>query len=101
MFFFLENETRIQPVTTAIDEFYVAGPILNFNKTEGLWLGMLKHRQNNQKCFNIMFPEEPIWSLGIYVGHDKTKCREMNWGKQINLNSKTIGFMGYEKSFPD
>ena len=90
MSLFLVNETRIQPAITAIDGFSsVHGPILNLNKTEGVWLGRLKHRQNYQKCLNIMFPEEPIRSLGIYVGHDKTKCCEINLGKKLTLIKKT------------
>ena len=85
----LEDETKIQPAIETINEFsLVAGPKLNLHKTEGLWLGNLKHRQNNEICFNISFSTDPIRSLGIYIGHDKDKCFELNWTKKITLIQK-------------
>ena len=39
---------------------------LNKNKTEGIWLGRLKH--NKDKYANITYTNEPIKSFDVFVG---------------------------------
>lgn len=59
----------------------VAGPKLNLNKTEGIWLGPYKHVHSI--FAGISFKEEPIRCLGIYVGHSKEACCERNWMAKV------------------
>jgi hypothetical protein len=48
-----------------IQEFgNLSGLKLNKNKTEGIWLGRLKHTKD--KYENITWTNEPIKSLGVY-----------------------------------
>ena len=44
-----------------------SGLMINRNKTEGLWIGKLKHSKD--KVENISWTNKPIKSLGIYFGH--------------------------------
>jgi hypothetical protein len=52
------------------------------NNTEGIWLGRLKHTKD--KYENITWTNEPIKSLGVYFGYNKTQCDQLNYEKQIN-----------------
>jgi hypothetical protein len=45
-----------------------SGLMINRNKTEGLWIGKLKHSKD--KVENIKWTNKPIKSLGFYYGHD-------------------------------
>jgi hypothetical protein len=66
-----------------IEEFgNLSGLKLNKNKTEGIWLGRLKHTKD--KYENITWTNEPIKSLGVYFGYNKTQCDQLNYEKQIN-----------------
>ena len=50
-----------------IEEFgNLSGLKLNKNKTEGTWLGRLKHKKD--KYANITCTNEPIKSLDVFVG---------------------------------
>ena len=51
--------------------------MINRNKTEGLWIGKLKHSKD--KVENIKWTNKPIKSLGIYYGHDYIECEKLNW----------------------
>jgi hypothetical protein len=61
---------------------YYLGLKLNKNKTEGIWLGRLKHTKD--KYENITWTNEPIKRLGVYFGYNKTQCDQLNYEKQIN-----------------
>ena len=61
-----------------LNEFsQVSGLVLNKNKCEGILLGGLKGTL--QELNGIKFTNNPIKCLGIYFGHDKIKCNELNW----------------------
>ncbi len=59
----------------------VAGLELNRNKTEGLWLGVDKHR--DETVGNISWPKEPIKALGVFFGHDKAMVENCNWNPKV------------------
>ena len=85
----LEDETRIAPAVKTIEDFTsVAGPKLNLSKTEGLWIGTLKYKQNDEYYHGILFPNKPIRALGVYIGHNEADCYEMNWARKINTIQK-------------
>ena len=46
--------------------------IMNKDKTEGAWIGKLKHSKD--KVGGIEWTDKPVKTLGIYVGHDKEEC---------------------------
>jgi Na+/glutamate symporter len=45
--------------------------MINRNKTEGLWIGKLKHSKDKEE--NIKWTNKPIKTLGIYYGPIKVK----------------------------
>ena len=60
--------------------------MINRNKTEGLWIGKLKHSKD--KVENIKLTNKPIKSLGIYYGHDYIECEKLNRENKIEkMNS--------------
>ena len=71
MCIFLKDELQIAPILKFGD---LAGPKLNREKTEGLWLGKDKDRQVNCCIENIGWPTDPIRCLGIYIG----SCQKKN-----------------------
>ena len=60
--------------------------MINRNKTEGLWIGKLKHSKD--KVENIKWTNKPIKTLGIYYDHDYIEFEKLNWEKKIlKMNS--------------
>ena len=53
----------------------------NLDKTEGLWIGKLKHCKD--KVGGIKWTDKPTKTLGIYFGHDKEDCEKFNWENKI------------------
>ena len=66
----------------------MSGLKLNRNKTEGLWLGKLKHTKD--KYENINWATDTVKCLGIYFGYDKLKCNKLNLEKQFLKVEKII-----------
>ena len=83
-------EGALKTVSTFSD---FAGPRLNLQKTEGLLLGPLKH-SSIKSCNNIEFKDSPIKCLGIYIGHDKKKCEELNWDSKIHKMENILKLWG-------
>ena len=59
----------------------VSGLKLNKTKCVGMWLGPYKDTSNMHE--NIVFTNEPVKCLGIYIGHNKEKQYELNWNPKI------------------
>ena len=79
-----------------IEEFgNLSGLKLNKNKTEGIWLGRIQHTKD--KYENIIWTNEPIKSLGVYFGNNKTQCDQLNYEKQINKCKAIIKKLEPEK----
>ena len=66
-----------------------SGLKLNMTKTRGIWLGGLKD-QGLRISKGIHFTGNPVKMLGLYIGHNKIKMKEMNWDKKIESINKTI-----------
>ena len=79
----LNNKESIAIAIDEVNRFSkVSGLELNKSKCEGLWLGT--YRDNYQNKFNnIVFPNEPIKILGVYIGNDQISCLEKNWMPKI------------------
>jgi hypothetical protein len=60
--------------------------MINRNKTEGLWIGKLKHSKD--KVENIKWTNKPIKSLCMYYGHEYIECEKLNCEKKVEkMNS--------------
>ena len=82
--FFVKNEDELKECIREINMYGdVSGLTLNLKKCEGLWIGNYKFRQPGCKVCGINWPTEPIKCLGIYVGHNKNACDELNWNRKI------------------
>ena len=90
MSLFLKDEFSIEPCINEVNAFTsVAGPQLNLEKTEGLWLGSTKERQKDCNLYNINWPNKPIRALGIYVGHNDNDCYKLNWLDKLQKIEKS------------
>ena len=77
-------------ISVAMNEIEIfgnfSGLMINRNKTEGLWIGKLKHSKDKEE--NIKWTNKPIKTLGIYYSHDYIECEKLNWEKKIEkMNS--------------
>ena len=87
---FLKNEAELLKAFDVIGDFNkVSGLSLIFSKCEGLWIGSDKSKQNNCKKFGIKWPEH-LCVLGIYVGHNKVKINDKNWGTKVQNIDSTL-----------
>ena len=67
-------------ISVAMNEIEIFGNFsglrINRNKTEGLWIGKLKHSKDKEE--NIKWTNKQIKTLGIYYGHDYIECEKLN-----------------------
>lgn len=79
---FLKSKYEIEKALNIIEIFgNFSGLKLNKNKTEGIWIGKLKHCKD--KVCNVSFTNKPVKVLGLYVGINKKECDELNWSNKI------------------
>ena len=73
----------IKPALDIVHQFSeVAGPRLNMDKVEGIWLGPLKDTMPDNYC-NVVWTKEAVRCLGIYIGHNKEQCIQRNWNDKF------------------
>ena len=88
---FLHSDSDLQKVLKLVSKFTeVAGPKLNMSKTECIWLGQHKEKQQNCNVAGIKWPTEPVRCIGIYIGHDKRECDNLNWDKKFENMKKQL-----------
>jgi len=72
-------------ITLALNDIEIfgsfSGLILNRNKTEGIWIDKLK--KTKVKIGGIKWTQNPVRALGIFFGHNKEQCQNLNWEKKI------------------
>ena len=79
----IRNLESIRHLMEIIKDFgKCSGLKLNLKKTKGIWLGPLKDLGYRRYC-NITWTGNPVKCLGIYLGHNKSKCYQLNWNKRI------------------
>jgi hypothetical protein len=79
---FFNSKSEISLALNEIEIFgSFSGLIMNKDKTEGLWIGKLKHCKD--KVGGIKWTDKPVKTLGIYFGHDKEECENLNWENKI------------------
>ena len=71
-------------ISLALNEIEIygsfSGLIMNKDKTEGLWIGKLKHCKEKVGG-GIKSTDKPVKTQGIYFGHDKEECEKFKLGK--------------------
>jgi hypothetical protein len=81
---FLNNEEEIGHALNIVKSYgNVSGTVVNPSKSEGLWLGSIKNRQQNCTLYDLKWPRDPIRYLGIYIGHNIESCDTLNWSNKI------------------
>ena len=66
----------------------MSGLRLNIRKTEGLWLG--RGRNRNDTLGNIKWENSSIKALGIHFGYNKHELEERNWLEKIESIKKCL-----------
>ena len=88
---FLKNEDAVKKGLNIVEEFgTVSGLKLNIRKTEGLWLG--RGRNRNDKLGEIKWENSSIKALGIHFGYNKHELEEKNWLEKIESIKKCLKF---------
>ena len=86
---FLKSKNEINIALKTVEDFgNVSGLKLNRNKTEGMWIGKLKHC--NEKIGNINWSNKPVKALGIYFGNNQKECIYLNWSAKLELCEKLV-----------
>ena len=86
---FLKDEKAVIKGLNIVEEFGdVSGLKLNIKKTEGLWLG--RGRNRNDTLGNIKWSNNNIKALGIYFGYNKHELEEQNWLEKIENIKKCL-----------
>ena len=58
-------------------------------KTEGIWLGPLKHCDISN-VYEVKFITSQLKCLGLYVGYNKDECEKCNWIKKLEYFDNTL-----------
>ena len=88
---FLKNENAVVKALDIVEDFgNVSGLKLNIRKTEGLWLG--RGRNRNDTLGEIKWDNNSIQALGIYFGYNKQEIEEKNWHEKIENIKKCLKF---------
>ncbi len=82
----MESVTKALQVVTTFSKY--SGLRLNLDKCEAVGLGLLK--DYNGIFSGIKFTLEPIKCIGIFIGHNKDKCNELNWDDKISKFEKQL-----------
>lgn len=74
----LKNISSLNVAIRTVEEFCKhAGSKVNINKTQCILLGSLKDKYNNISGIDVT--NDAVRCLGIYIGHNKNQCYELNW----------------------
>ena len=85
---FLKNEKAIENCLKIVEEYgKFSGRRLNFEKTEGLWLGRGENRNDNLAGIN--WKNISIKALGVHFGYNKQQVEDLNWKNKLD-SIKTI-----------
>ena len=83
----LNGEDSLLHALNTIQQFSdVSGLKLHLGKTAGILLG--ESKDSAEKIHGVSFTNEPIKCLGIYIGHNKTDCENLNWKPKIEDTQK-------------
>ena len=85
---FLRDDKQLATVIDTVSEFRIlADPMINKDKTEGIWLGKQKVQQSQYKCEKIKWPKR-------YIGENKVACDNLNWWSKLREAEKMWKILG-------
>lgn len=85
----LKNVESLKDAIRIIEKFgRMSGTKWNVEKTEGIILGPLKN--SLQYVDGIKMTNNPVKSLGIFLGHDKKTNDEKNWLNKLKEFEKIL-----------
>ena len=91
---FLKNEQAVKNCLKTVLTFgKYSGLRLNLDKTEGLWLGNGKNRNDN--FANINWEKSYIKALGVYFGYDKKEIETLNWDNKLQAIKRILNKWKY------
>ena len=70
-----------------------SGLKINTSKTEGMWVGSLKHNVRKRSPYNISWPEKYVISLGVAFAYDPAISDKINFEEKLESlkkNSKSV-----------
>ena len=82
MTLFLKNEEAILEGIQIVEQFSkVSGLRLNKKKSEGLWLGLGRHRNDN--FADINWSKSTVKALDVHFGYNNRELEDKNWNRKI------------------
>ena len=89
LLYFSHQKKEITQALNVIEIFgSYSGLKLNRNKTEGIWIGKLKNCKD--KYEDIKWTENVVKCLGVYFGHNKKVCQQMNVEKSLQKTENIL-----------
>ena len=81
---FIHDDDSAGHLFNILDKFGVcSGLKINISKTEGMWLGSLKHNLGKRSPYNISWPEKYVISLGVAFAYDPTVSDRINFEEKL------------------
>ena len=86
----IKDERSASQLFSLLNDFGTcSGLKINFSKTEGMWLGSLKCHLGKRAPFNIAWPEQYVFALGVAFAYDSTTSFKINFEEKL-LTLKSI-----------
>ena len=85
----LRNENAVINTLQKVKYFgKISGLEINMNKTEGMWLGHGKNRNDNFAGIN--WQKDMVKALGVWFGYNKTETETRNWQSKLESIKDTL-----------
>ena len=86
---FVSNTDSVPHLLSLLDKFRsTSGLLVNTSKTDALWLGSWKERQDTP--FNFNWPKDPVCALGVFFSYDTSKAEKINFDHKVCAMEKTL-----------
>ena len=81
---FIKDDRSASHLFSLLNDFGTcSGLKINFSKTEGMWLGSLKCHLGKLAPFNIAWPKEHVFALGVAFAYDSTTSYKINFEERL------------------
>ena len=81
---FIKDERSASHLFSLLNDFgSCSGLKINLSKTEGMWLGSLKCHLGKHAPFNIAWPEQYVFALGVAFAYDSTTSYKINFEEKL------------------
>ena len=86
---FVSDKPSAKRLFKILEMFKLASGLqMNIDKTEGVWLGRNKDKQETP--FGIKWPKEPVKALGIYFSYDKHASERCNFVSKLEQLTRQL-----------